>query len=681
MGDVVEEGVHAQVHGAHPGQARAGEQRLDAGVVGERAAPAAGAGVQQLRRQVRREQLVHLPPQRVHRAEGGDAEPAAGREQARPRTGGRCRVGQEEQHQRGGHQVVRAGRQVGPGGVAEADPHLRQVRAVGLQQRDHARGEVEGATPLVALMRATVAPPARRRKGQALPRSRSPSASTLGDRGTAPAVASLTRLHAVLSALPALAPERRGEALPDRVVLDSRQVRPGDLYAAVPGARTDGHEHAAQAVQRGAVALLVSRWLDLPVPQLRVRRVRAALGLVAAELEGRPADGLRLVAVTGTNGKTTTSLLLHAALLRAGGTPGLIGTLGSRLGTTSRASALTTPEAPELHALLRWASEGGARDVVLEASSIALDQGRLDGLRVELAVHTGLEEEHLDFHGTVEQYWAAKAALFAPGRCATALVRVDDAWGVRLARQVQVPVTTFGGGGSGADVRLERVRTGLSGTGVDLVGADGRVRLEVPLLGRVNGVNATAAYLAARALGLSREQARDGLADAVAPPGRHSLVLADEAPLVVVDFAHTPAALAALLDTGRELAAPGGRVLLVFGGRGERDRAKRADLARVGAGADLLVLTCDTVERERPDAVLAEYRLGLLGLEAAVVVEPDRRAALALALRAGRPGDVVLVAGRGAEQQLTVGSRSERFVDREVVLDLLARRGPYGAAA
>ncbi|HEU0101578.1 MAG TPA: UDP-N-acetylmuramyl-tripeptide synthetase [Mycobacteriales bacterium] len=501
----------------------------------------------------------------------------------------------------------------------------------------------------------------------------------------------LARVHEVLlAALPAAGAQLRGDVqlrgdiqlrgdvAVQRVVMDSREVRPGDLYAAVPGASADGHDHAPDAVRRGAAAVLCSRWLDLDVPQLRVRRVRAVLGAVAAELCGRPADRLRLVAVTGTNGKTTTALLLHAALLaaRPQSRPAVIGTLGSRLGEVARDSPLTTPEAPALHELLRWMADGGGHDVVLEASSIALEQGRLDGLQMALSVHTGLEEEHLDFHGTVEQYWSSKAALFAPGRTAQALVRVDDPWGVRLARQLQIPVTTFGSSPA-ADVRLERVRTGLAGTTVELSGADGRTGLEVPLLGRVNAVNAAAAYLAARRLGLSREQARDGIAGAAAPPGRHSLVIADDAPLVVVDFAHTPAALAALLQTGRELAARGGRVLLVFGGRGERDRAKRADLARVAAAADLLVLTCDTTERESVDAVLAEYRLGLIGSTVPLVVEQDRREAIAAALRSGRPGDVVLVAGRGAEPLLRVHGTARRFVDREVVEELLG--GPAAA--
>ena len=483
----------------------------------------------------------------------------------------------------------------------------------------------------------------------------------------------LSRLVSALRAIPACAAERRGDAYLTGVAHDSRAVRPGDLYAAVPGASTDGHAHAGDAVTRGASALLVERWLDLPVPQLRVRRVRHILGPVSAAVLGHPGDRMRLVAVTGTNGKTTTSLLLHAALLAAEERPGVIGTLGSRLGRVHRESALTTPEAPQLHALLRWLADGGARTAVVEASSIALEQGRLDGLRFELAVHTGLEEEHLDFHGTVEQYWASKAELFAPSRTRAGLVRVDDPWGVRLARQARVPVTTFGRSPD-ADVRLTRVRSGLAGTQVDLLGRNGRVRLEVPLLGGVNAENAAAAYLAARHLGLSRAQAVEGLAAVVPPPGRHRVVAAAGQPLVIVDFAHTPAALAALLDTGRQLTGPRGRVLLVFGGRGERDRPKRADLGRVAAGADVLVLTSDTTEREDVDAVLGEYRLGLLGREVELHVEPDRRRALALALGEGRPGDVVLVAGRGSEQVLRVGGQASRFDDREVVEELLAER-------
>lgn len=499
----------------------------------------------------------------------------------------------------------------------------------------------------------------------------------------------LSQLEELLQQAPAADVRRRGDAVLTGITHDSRQVRAGDLYAVVPGAGGAGRAHAAEAVSRGAAALLVQRELDLPLPQLVVRRVRPVLGAVSAAVLGRPADQLRLVGVTGTNGKSTTTLLLHGALLAAGRVPGVIGTLGARLGGRRRASALTTPEAPELHALLRWMADGGADDVVLEVSSIGLEQGRVDGLCMDLAVHTGLEEEHLDFHGTVEQYWASKAALFSPDRARRGLVRVDDPWGVRLARQARIPVTTFGEGPD-ADVRLTDVRTGLAGTSVTLSAAgtaapqesasaaeksgsaaQAPVRLTVPLLGRVNAVNAAAAYLAARHLGLTRIEAARGLAGAVAPPGRHSLVVADGAPLVVVDFAHTPAALEALIETGRDLTAPGGRVLLVFGGRGERDRAKRADLGRTAAAADLLVLTRDTTEREDVSSVLAEYRLGLLGSSTPVVVEPDRRRAIALAVAEGAPGDVVLVAGRGSEHVLRTGGRTERFVDREVVAQLL----------
>jgi len=476
---------------------------------------------------------------------------------------------------------------------------------------------------------------------------------------------------ALLRAVPSSGAHVRGQAVVGRLVLDSRHVAPGDLFAAVPGAAADGHEHAAAAVEAGASALLVQRWLDLPVPQLRVARVRATLGSLSAELQAHPAGALTLVGVTGTNGKTTVSLLLHGALLAAGRAAGVVGTLGTWRGHEHRPSPLTTPEAPDLHALLTWLRDGGTREVVLlEASSMALDQGRLDGLRFALAVHTGLEEEHLDFHGTMEQYWASKAALFTPGRSDAAVVRVDDPWGRRLATQVALPLVTFGSHPD-ADVRLTEVRSGLTGTTVLLRGRDGPVALDVPLLGRVNAVNATAAYLAARHLGLSRAQAQEGIAAAVAPPGRHSVVVAEGSPLVVVDFAHTPAALAALLDTGRELAAPGGRVLLVFGGRGDRDRGKRPELARVAAGADLLVLTADTTERESLETVLAEYRLGLLGRHVHLVVEQDRRQALRCAIDAGRPGDVVLVAGRGAEPLLTVGGRTQRFLDQQVVQQLL----------
>lgn len=487
----------------------------------------------------------------------------------------------------------------------------------------------------------------------------------------------LTQIEALLGALPAAEAARCGEAVVRRVVADSRQVQPGDLYAAIPGAKADGRDYAAEAVRRGAAALLVQRDLPLPVAQLQVRRVRAVLGPVAAAVMGDPGARLPLVGITGTNGKTTTTLLLVAALSAAGTPSAAIGTLGAQLSgagvTLRRPSLLTTPEAPQLHELLRWAVDEGARAGVLEASSIALDQGRLDGLRFTLAVHLGLEAEHLDFHGTIEQYYASKALLFAPARTEAAVVRVDDEWGVRLAAQAQVPLVTFGYSPA-ADVRLGGVRSGLSGTQVSLSGRDGLLRLEIPLLGRVNAVNAAAAYLAARHLGLSRQQAAEGLAAVEQPEGRHRLVLGDGSPLVVVDYAHTPGALHELIATARGLACPGGRVVLVFGGRGERARAKRADLGRVAGEADLVVLTSDSCEVEDLGAVLDEYRLGLMSTATPVLVEHDRREATALALARCRQGDVVLVAGRGHETRLTVDGTTHVFDDRVVAQELLAER-------
>ena len=495
----------------------------------------------------------------------------------------------------------------------------------------------------------------------------------------------LTQIEALLlEAFPAAGCARGGQAVVSRVVADSRSVRPGDLYAAVPGAATDGHDHAGQAVRRGASALLVQRDLDLPVPQLRVRRVRAVLGPVAAAVLGHPGAAVPLVGVTGTNGKTTTSLLLTAALAAAGRTALVVGTLGAELATRDltvrRASSLTTPEAPELQELLRWGVDAGACVGVLEASSIALEQGRLDGLGFAVSVHLGLEEEHLDVHGTVEQYYASKALLIEPRRTRAAVVRVDDAWGARLAAQAQVPLVTFGRSAD-ADVRLSAVRSGLAGTEVSLSGRDGRVRLEVPLLGRVNAVNGAAAYLAARQLGLTRAEAASGLTEVQAPAGRHQLVLADDRPLVVVDYAHTPGALRELVATGRGLAAPGGRVVVVLGGRGERARPKRAELGAAAAEADLVVLTSDTCLVEDVAAVIGEYRLGLLATATAVLVEPDREAAIRLALAHTRVGDVLLLAGRGHHTQISIGEHTREFDDRLVAEQLLAEPRPSRRSA
>ncbi|SDF62994.1 UDP-N-acetylmuramoylalanyl-D-glutamate--2,6-diaminopimelate ligase [Blastococcus aurantiacus] len=435
------------------------------------------------------------------------------------------------------------------------------------------------------------------------------------------------------------------------LVSDSRAVVPGCLFACVPGASSDGHRFAAAAAAAGAAALLVEHPVPVPLPQLVVPSVRAALGPVGALLAGDPSAELRIVAVTGSNGKTTTSTLIRGVLDAGGWPTGVVTTVGARFGDQLRDTALTTPEAPELQATLRWMLEEGARSAVVEASSIALDMGRLDGLAFEVAVFTGFEEDHLDHHGTLEHYWASKARLFEPDRATAGVVVVDEPWGRRLADQARIPVVRVGTA-PGADVRVLDSLSDASGTRVLLADGDGVHLLATSLVGRMHVTNIAAAWAAGRLLGVPAPDVVAGLAAVVPPPGRNTVLRTPGAPLVVVDYAHTPGALELALETARGLADPGGRVHLVLGARGRRDRYKRQGLGTAARAADEVWLTNEGSHGEDPAAIVAELRTGLLGAEATVRTVLDRYEAITSAVSAARPGDVVLVVGRGHETRL-----------------------------
>ncbi|MGY1774503.1 Mur ligase family protein [Geodermatophilus sp. SYSU D00804] len=463
------------------------------------------------------------------------------------------------------------------------------------------------------------------------------------------------------------------------LVTDSRRVAPGSLFACVRGAVSDGHRHAGAAARAGAAALLVDRPVDVALPQLRVSSVRAQLGPLGALLAGDPARALRLVGVTGSNGKTTTGALVRGVLDAAGVRTGVVGTLGASVGTRSRGTALTTPEAPELHELLRWMVDAGARRAVVEASSIALDVGRIDGLRFDVAVFTGFEEDHLDHHGTLEQYWASKARLFERDRAAAGVVVVDEPWGRRLADQAPVPVTRVGSAAD-ADVRVLGWRTGAGGTDVLLADDTGGHRVHSPLVGRVHVTNLAAAWATGRVLGVDPVRIADGLATVAPPRGRNTVLGGRGRPLVVVDYAHTPRALAAAVTTARDLCGPGGRVHLVLGARGRRDRYKRQGLGESARAADVVWLTNEGSHGEDPAAIVAELRVGLLGADAAVRTVPDRRAAILAAVRAAGPADVVLLVGRGHETRVldTTDPRDAVHLDDAEVATtaLIAEHGP-----
>ncbi|WP_432512018.1 UDP-N-acetylmuramoyl-L-alanyl-D-glutamate--2,6-diaminopimelate ligase [Kineococcus sp. SYSU DK001] len=463
------------------------------------------------------------------------------------------------------------------------------------------------------------------------------------------------------------------------VTLDSRRVQPGDLYAALPGANVHGARFSAQAATAGAVAVLTdpagqpdAAATGLPV--LVVDDPRAVLGDLAARVHGHPGRALRTVGVTGTNGKTTTAYLVESLLRAAGWTTGLLGTIETRIAGERISSVRTTPEAPDLHALLARMVAAGVRGCALEVSSHALAQHRVDGLVVDVAAFTNLSQDHLDFHGSMQGYFEAKAALFTPGHSRCGVVWVDptdpDRWGERLADRATVPVSTVGPEG---DWRVREVHGERAGSTFRLTGGEpGRevdLHLRCPLPGEFNVANAALAVVAALELGLDPDLLPGALAAAEGVPGRMQPVVREGAPLVVVDYAHTPDALDRVLRTLRE--ATPGRLVAVFGAGGDRDRGKRPLMgAAVAAAADVAVVTDDNPRSEDPAAVRAAVLSGarsVAGGSAEVVEVPDRRAAVAAALaRCTGPGDTVLLAGKGHERGQETAGVVAPFDDREV---------------
>jgi UDP-N-acetylmuramoyl-L-alanyl-D-glutamate--2,6-diaminopimelate ligase len=442
------------------------------------------------------------------------------------------------------------------------------------------------------------------------------------------------------------------------VTHDSRAVAPGVLFACVVGTQHDGHEFAQSAIGMGAAAVLVERRLPVGVAQVVVDDVRAVLGHVAAAFHGEPSRSLTTIGITGTNGKTTTAHLIAAALRSTGREVGVIGTLsGSR----------TTPEATELQERLAGMRDQGVDAVVMEVSSHALALSRVDGTSFDAAVFTNLGRDHLDLHGSVEEYFRAKARLFTPELAALGVANVDDPYGQLLLDGAVITMVPYSMSDA-SDIEV-------TADGHRFVWRDRRV--EVPIGGAFNVMNSLAALTALTALGLGVDEAAAGVSSAGPVPGRFEMIAAvgDGAPTVIVDYAHTPDGISELLAATRAVTGSG-VLTIVFGCGGDRDREKRPQMGRAAvAGADKVIVTSDNPRSEHPMAIIDAIVGGIESRDRdRVVVEPDRRAAIALALAGADAHDVVVIAGKGHETTQTIGSTVHDFDDRAVARQLMETR-------
>ena len=460
------------------------------------------------------------------------------------------------------------------------------------------------------------------------------------------------------------------------VTHDSRRVRPGDLYVALPGGHHHGAEFCPDAAQAGAVAVLTdpggraaARGCALPV--FVVADPRARLGEVADWVYRHPSGRLLLIGVTGTSGKTTTTYLLETGLRRAGHLTGLAGGVETRVGDLTTASRLTTPEATDQQALFAVMASRGVTAAAMEVSSHALALGRVAGTAYDVAIFTNLSQDHLDFHGSLDEYFAAKAALFTAAYTRVGVVNTDDAYGRRLAEGARIPVTTFSAEGDpAADWRATDVRTGADGSTFRIVGPGGvEADASVALPGRYNVANALGAVVALVEAGVHLATAVAGVAACPGVPGRLERVEAGQDFTLLVDYSHKPGAVEAVLGALRPVT--GGRLCIVLGCGGDRDRAKRPLMGAASARlADVAILTSDNPRSEDPLAILAEMLGGVLTVpeqeRARVIIEPDRAAAIGLAVAMAGKGDVVVVAGKGHERGQYVRDSVIPFDDREV---------------
>ncbi len=442
---------------------------------------------------------------------------------------------------------------------------------------------------------------------------------------------------------------------------DTRRVSSGALFFCVVGEHVDGHDLAWEAIERGAVALVAERRLDVDVPQLIVPSVRESMAVAADVFFGEPTKELELAGVTGTSGKTTTAFLLYAMLEAAGRRPGLVGTIEWRVGGQSRGAPFTTPEAIDLQRLFREMLDEGDRSAAVEASSHGSALRRLDRVRFDALVFTNLSQDHLDLHGTMEEYFQAKRGLFTGAQPPPAAVNVSNEWGQRLASELadahRAPLVTFGLV-DGAEIRPEGLTVETEGTRFRAAGID----VETPLRGRFNVENVLGAVAAGLLLDLDEDAIASGIGSVTEVPGRFELVDEGQPFAVLVDYSHKPGSLETVLRAARDLGP--GRVIVVFGAGGDRDRAKRPLMGKVAVEhAEVVIVTSDNPRSEDPLAIIQDV---LQGTGVDVEIDPDRRSAIARAISLAEQGDVVVIAGKGHEQGQEVAGVVTPFDDREV---------------
>ncbi|WP_367649189.1 UDP-N-acetylmuramoyl-L-alanyl-D-glutamate--2,6-diaminopimelate ligase [Aeromicrobium stalagmiti] len=457
------------------------------------------------------------------------------------------------------------------------------------------------------------------------------------------------------------------------IALNTAHVVPGDLYAALPGANVHGASFAQQALDRGAVAVLTdadgAALVGDTLPTVVVDAPRPCLAGLSATFYGHPSEAFTTLGVTGTQGKTTTTYLAEAAL--GDRRSAVVGTIGTRIRQTPAPSTLTTPEAPQLQALFAVMREEDVELCAMEVSSHALVQGRVDGFMFDVAVFLNLGRDHLDFHRDLDDYFLAKAALFTPERSRQAVINIDDAHGRRLRDLTPLPVTTFSTDGNPADWRAVNIRPHRLGTDLEVLGPDDfAVDLSVPLPGVFNVSNALAVMAALATAGHDPVELAAGIAASTGVPGRMERVEAGQAFTAIVDYAHKPDAVSAVLTALRPVTA--GRLIVVIGAGGDRDHGKRPLMGEIAARhADVVIVTDDNPRTERPAAIRAAVLEGATAGPGVVVEVPGRREAIAHAVAMAHLGDTVVVAGKGHERGQEIEGVVHPFDDREVLVELI----------